>query len=258
MNSGNSFRQSAPLRATLCICWLAGFFLPAGLLWAANIQRVQVDDAYIELHTGAGRGFPIYHVVERHHWIDIIKRKSDWIKVLSDDGYTGWVFIDQMQLTLIAPGERAKIDAPDVQQFQQRKYDISIMAGDFAGAAALSVVLGTNFTENLSGEFGYTTASGNYTNSLLWYANMLTTPFPDWWISPFFSVGFGHMKNSPRQSFVFADETSDLFANAGLGVRLYLTRRVYLRWDVRDYVVFINDNNSGKFREWKLGFSFFF
>jgi hypothetical protein len=237
---------------------MAGFLLPAGLLWAADVQRVEVADAFLELHTGAGRGFPIYHVIERHHWIEIIKRKSDWVKVLSDEGYTGWVYIDQMELTLVAPGERAKLDSPDNAQFQQHTYDVAVLAGDFAGAAAMSVIFGANFNRGLSGEFGYTTASGNYTNSLLWFMNLSTSPFPDWYVSPFFSVGFGYMKNSPRQSFVFADETSDLFANVGIGARMYLTRRVYLRWDVRDYLVFIDDSNSGKFREWKLGFSFFF
>ena len=246
------------MRATALICWLAGVFLPAGMLWAADIQRVQVADAYIELHTGPGRCFPIYHVVERHHWIEIIKRKTDWVKVLSDEGYTGWVYIDHMRLTLLPPGERAKLDSPNEEQSQQRVFDVGVMAGDFEGATAQTLYFGTNFTKGLSGEIGYTTVSGNNSNGLLWFVNMLASPFPEWRLSPFFLVGVGKMKNAPRQSFIFADETKDRYASAGLGLRLYLTRRVYLRWDVRDYMVLINDDNSGKFREWKLGFSFFF
>ena len=35
-------------------------------------QRVKVVDPYIELHTGPGRGYPIFYVVKRHDWIDII------------------------------------------------------------------------------------------------------------------------------------------------------------------------------------------
>ena len=34
-------------------------------------QRVKIVDPYIELHTGPGRGYPIFHVVKRHDWIDI-------------------------------------------------------------------------------------------------------------------------------------------------------------------------------------------
>ena len=51
--------------------------------------RLQVAEPFVELHTGPGRGFPIYHVVERYEWIEIIKRKTDWFKIRTRDDKTG-------------------------------------------------------------------------------------------------------------------------------------------------------------------------
>ena len=61
-------------------------------------------DPYIELHTGPGRGFPIFHVVDRNDWVEIIKRKTDWFKVRTSNDKTGWVERSQMERTLTEAG----------------------------------------------------------------------------------------------------------------------------------------------------------
>ena len=63
-----------------------------GCLAVAKVQaddgyeRVWVADAYLELHTGPGRGYPVIQVIERGEWIDILKRKTDWFKVRASNG----------------------------------------------------------------------------------------------------------------------------------------------------------------------------
>lgn len=240
---------------------LLALFVSAGFISiaeAARIQRTQVADPFIELHSGPGVGFPIFHVVERHEWIEIIKRKTDFIKVRTVDGLVGWVFIDQLEQTLVAPGTRLKVDSPTWSHFQQRTWYIGVMAGDFEGATAISSQVGWNFTDTMSAELLYEFISGKFTTSRMYGINFLSTPFPDWSLSPFFIIGAGQLTNSPRRSFVFAKETTDGFASAGFGVRYYLTRRAYFRAEYKDVTVLIRDENNGNFTEWKLGFSFFF
>jgi len=47
----------------------------------ARARKVLVADPFIELHTGPGRGYPIFHVVERGREVEIIKRRTDWFRV---------------------------------------------------------------------------------------------------------------------------------------------------------------------------------
>ncbi|NOZ52065.1 MAG: hypothetical protein GXP08_02810 [Gammaproteobacteria bacterium] len=245
------------------------WFLFVFVLWFLGVQhvqaadgeaylRLQVADPYVELHTGPGRGFPVYHVIERHDWIELIKRRTDWFRVKAKDGKEGWAYIDQIEQTLATPGRQTKFANVKRQDFRQRDVEFGVLAGDFEGAALMTVYSGYNFTENLSVELAVSQASGTFTNSILIDLNVQSTPFPGWRVSPFFTLGVGHLRNSPRATFLLAKETSDVTANAGIGVRAYLTRRFVFRGDVKQYVSFISDEDNGEFLEWKLGFSFFF
>ena len=87
---------------------------------------------------------------------------------------------------------------------------------------------------------------------------MLSTPFPNWRLSPFFTIGGEYLKTEPQGSFVFAKGSDVDFTDVGLGLRYYLSRRLFFRADIKQNIVFIDDDNSGEFLEWKLGFSFFY
>ncbi|WP_455207178.1 hypothetical protein [Kaarinaea lacus] len=220
--------------------------------------RLQVVEPYIELHTGPGRGFPVFHVVERHDWIDIIKRRTDWFRVKTQDGKEGWAYIEQMELTLALPGKRTEFAQVKQEDFLQRKYEFGAMAGDFEGAALMTVYAGLNMSRNLSAELELSQASGTFSNSLMLSANILSNPFPHWRVSPFFSLGGGVLRNEPKGTFVKSEATDDAIASVGFGFRAYLTRRFVFRAEVKEVVAFIDEKNNGEFIEWKLGFSFFF
>ena len=42
---------------------------------------VQVTDPFIEMHTGPGRGYPVFYVAGEGEQIKILKRRTDWFKV---------------------------------------------------------------------------------------------------------------------------------------------------------------------------------
>ena len=58
--------------------------------------RLQVTDPYLEMHTGPGRGYPVFFVVERGQGVWITLRHTDWSKVVTEHGQEGWV--DRAQL----------------------------------------------------------------------------------------------------------------------------------------------------------------
>jgi hypothetical protein len=223
-----------------------------------DLVRLQVSEPFIELHTGPGRGFPVFHVVERHDWIDIIKRRTDWFRVRTEDGKEGWAYIEQMEQTLALPGKRTEFAQVKQEDFLQRNFEFGAMAGDFEGAAMMTIYAGVNMSRNLSAELELSQASGTFSNSFLLSANILSSPFPHWRVSPFFSLGGGVLRNEPKGTFVQSEPTDDATASFGLGFRAYLTRRFVFRAEAKEVVTFIDEKNNGEFFEWKAGFSFFF
>ncbi|KPJ93315.1 MAG: hypothetical protein AMJ53_07490 [Gammaproteobacteria bacterium SG8_11] len=238
------------LAALLCL-------LPMQQGHAKQYPRVVIADPYIELHTGPGRGYPIFHVVERNEWVEVMKRRTDWFKVQDRDGNVGWVLIDQMEKTLSAPGIQTQFQKIAKQHFGERSFEGGLQFGDFEGSALMSIYAGYNFNSNFAVEIEGGQASGELSNTDLVRASVLSTPFPNWRLSPFFTIGGGYLKTEPKGG-VFAKGTDTDFLNVGLGLRYYLSRRLFLRADIKQNIVLIDDDNSGEFLEWKLGFSFFY
>ena len=55
----------------------------AGTALATDYPSVEVVDAYLDLRTGPGRGYPKVQIVERVYYIESIARKTDWFRVCS-------------------------------------------------------------------------------------------------------------------------------------------------------------------------------
>ena len=103
------------LLAALILVLLA--LSPAHADAAERYRTVDVDDPYLEMHTGPGRGYPKFYVVERGESIDIIKRRTDWFLVRSPNGKEGWVDRRQMERTLQPDGDPLDFSASDQVDF---------------------------------------------------------------------------------------------------------------------------------------------
>ena len=64
--------------------------------------EVTIQDPFIELHTGPGRGYPIFHVAGRGERVEVLRRRTDWFQVRVPRGEEGWVPLEQMARTLDA------------------------------------------------------------------------------------------------------------------------------------------------------------
>ena len=86
---------SGILCAALC---LPGIAAARGAIPVA----VEVADAYLELHTGPGRGYPVTRVIPRGDRVEVLKRRTDWYLLRDDRGHEGWAKRKAMALTLLA------------------------------------------------------------------------------------------------------------------------------------------------------------
>jgi hypothetical protein len=232
----------------------------AQISMAANEQKVElkVIDPYIELHTGPGRGYPIFYVAERGEQIEVLFRQTDWFKIRSKDNKIGWVSSNQLKMTLDPSGQRTQIKDPGVAEFRVRSWEYGALLGSFSGATVMSVYASYHFTENISTELSVSQVIGSASSSVLADLNIVQEPFPEWPVSPFFSMGTGIIKTSPKATLALAKDRTDEYAHVGIGARMHLTKRFLLRLEYRRYAIFSSRNENEDIDEWKAGFGFFF
>ncbi len=217
-----------------------------------------VTQPYAELRTGPGRGYPVFHVVERGEDFQPLRRRTDWVLVETRDGKRGWMHRATVEVGVGADGERVRFGRAGLEDWQQRRVEVGFALGDFDGDPLFSFRGGYRLGRHFLAEAQLLQAAGSFSSTTVWQANLQVLPFPDARISPFFSLGAGWLRNEPKSTLVDAEEVSEWAGNAALGVRGWLTRRFLVRGDLRHHVFTRDVNNNDDFTEMSLGFSVFF
>ncbi|MBI3562784.1 MAG: SH3 domain-containing protein [Gammaproteobacteria bacterium] len=219
---------------------------------------MQVYDPYIELHTGPGRGYPVFYVVSRDEWVEIIVRQTDWFKVRSETGIEGWVARNEMLQTLSPDGKRIELKEASQEDFVDRRWEMGMLGGDFQGAYVITTYGGYHLTENISTEVSLSQVLGNLSSSVMLGFHLVEEPFPEWTVSPFFSLGTGLIETKAKSTLAVVKDRRNNFSHYSIGARMYLTKRFLVRIDYGNYVIFTTKDNNEEIREWKAGFAFFF
>jgi len=220
--------------------------------------EVVVADPFIEMHTGAGRGYPVFYVVERGRHVKVLKRRTDWFLVRTERGMEGWVTREQLLATLDLDGKPVDLHEPSRTDYTTRRWEAGVFLGDFGGADEISAYAGYALSNNLSVEVTASHAIGNFSNSLIGEIGLAHVFAPEWRVSPLFTIGTGFINTKPKATLVQTQDRNDELAYVGVGLRGYLTRRFSARLEYRSNVVFTSRNDNEEIDEWKLGFTFFF
>ncbi len=226
-----------------------------------SYYRVTVADPFIEMHSGPSAGYPIFHIVERGTEVSIVRRKTNWFKIETIDGKTGWVSRDQMRQTLQPSGEPFKVLESDESSFAQRKWILGVTGGEFESSPVFTIFTGYSFTENLTAEVHFGQSVGSVSSSTFYKGNLVMQPLPDLTYSPYMTLGIGKVEVSSSSSLIAAEDDNNTFAQFGLGVQRFISRSFLFRFEVNEYVIFstssTSDNNE-QVNEWKFGFAVFF
>ncbi len=129
-DDGNSLRTSSGAR---------GAGVRAATAEARYQPEVVVSDPYIDLHTGPGRGYPIFYVAAQGDRITILKEQTEWYKMRTPRGKEGWVtrLADVEHARSRRPADRVS-DQYGLNEFGKRRWVFGFGAGDFGGARILS------------------------------------------------------------------------------------------------------------------------
>jgi hypothetical protein len=228
------------------------------VLDAAKYVQVEVADPYLELRSGPGRGYPVFHVVPRGERVDILKSRTDWYKVRDDRGREGWADRAQMLQTLLATGESPKLEDPKKRDYDEDPWEAGAQTGDFGGGNVNTAYVAYSLNDQLALEAGISQVLGNSSNALLGTVGFTHSFRPDWKLQPFVQIGTGYVKISPKATIVSPVDRSEQVAYIGAGLKYYLSRRFIFRGDYRSYVIFTERDQNEERQEWKVGFAFFF
>ena len=222
------------------------------------LRKVAVADPYLEMHTGPGRGYPIFHVVDRGDQIEIILQRTSWYLVRTDRDVEGWVDQGQMELTLNPDGSEVEFSMADLNDFTDAKWEAGVLAGDFGGANIVSLYGGYSLNPHVAVEVWGSQILGNFSNGWMGSVNVVHETWPDKRISPFFTLGAGVIHTEPKSTIIQGEDRTDQLGHVGAGFRIYATRRFLLRAEYKSYVVFTSRDDNEEVEEWKAGFAFFF
>ena len=223
--------------------------------------RVTVADPFVEMHSGPSAGYPIFHVVDRGVEVSIIRRKTNWFKIETSDGKTGWVSRDQMRQTLQPSGQPFEVVELDESDFAQRKWVLGVTGGEIESAPVFTIFGGYSFTENLTAEVHFGQSVGSVSSSRFLKGNVVMQPLPDFKYSPYLTLGLGKIEVSPNSTLLAANDDVNTFAQVGIGIQRFVSRNFLFRFEVNEYVIFSTSstsNNNEVVNEWKFGFAVFY
>ena len=254
-------RASRALLAVLCIIGPIAAAADGPASTARDDERLLqlfVAAPYLDLRTGPGRGYPVTQVVARVESLDVLFRRTDYLKVRTSRGIEGWAAARDLQNALLADGSKFTLDLGDRAGFQSHGWELGAFAGDFDGANLVSFYGARSVNDNLKLELSASQYLGEQRSGWMVEAGVSHVFAPEWRLSPFVTLGGGLFrvdKDAQRPNLV---DRTDQSAYAGLGLRFYLTRRFFLRGEFKERIVFTSRNDNEELKEWKVGLAFFF
>ena len=232
----------------------------APLSWAEREGvLIYVNDPYLELRTGPGRGYPIIQVVEKGMPVRLVKRRTDWYKVIAEkEGQSGWVQREQLSNTLTDSGEPADFSLSGWQEYLDKTVEMGIAGGQFGNADAVSVYLAWHWTPNISVEANFMQSFSSRGNNRLATVNIVHQAFPEWRLSPYFKLGSGIVYIDPSATLVQVEDRDESVVTVGTGLRSYIGRRFLVRLEYNNHTLLTQRAENREVDEWKLGFAAFF
>jgi Bacterial SH3 domain len=241
----------------LSAMWVLAALLAAGPAHAKYQPEVVVSDPYIEMHTGPGRGYPIFYVAAQGDRITILKEHTEWYKVRTPRGKEGWVHVSQMSSTLDLDGEPIEFPQYGLDDFAHRRWEFGVGGGDFDGARVLNATMSFALTPNIRTELVASQLLGDYSDGYMGTAAIVMSPFPEWRVSPFFGIGTGMVHIEPQTTIVQAEDRTDEIAHVGAGFDFYISKRFIFCVEYKHHTVLTSRDDNEEIDEWTAGFSVF-
>lgn len=248
---------------SLCLALGAMWSNPA--LAADNEQsflQLEVIDPYVEVHSGPGRGYPVFYVIEQGEVVDVLSRRPGWYEVRAANGRIGWTSAAQISRTLQTTGEPADLPSVSYGDYVKSQWQVGFTSGRFSrgeltDSDTFSFTLGYRPMSWMGVEAETGKLFGSDIKGEFYNFNLLVEPFSQWRVSPVLLVGRGVMEVDSQPKLVPLEIEDSYFNNYAVGLNYYVGRNFVFRGEYRWYSV-STDNNNESVAAWKIGFNTFF
>lgn len=242
------------------VMWCALPLLLMCRLATAAPLPVVVAEPFVELRTGPAVEYPVFYVAEKGETIQVLKSRTGWYKVLTRKGQEGWISASALNQTLHTDGEIVNVGSGTFEDYQQRDWEMGIAIGLLEDVTAMSVSASWVATENFVVQGSYTQALGDFAENKYWAIRLQHYTFPEWQLSPYFSIGTGQLRTVPRSNLVESGDesrTSDIMEVGG-GLRYYLSGNMVMRLEYKSLLALTQRDEQEELEEWTLGITVFF
>ncbi len=222
------------------------------------LARVRVVGPYLDMRSGPGRGYPIFYVAEREEWVVIELRHTDWFKVRTARGAVGWVSREQMKQTVTEDGTPFELADPSLVDYLNRRFDFGAGYGASKKTSFTRIWAGWRMSDTLSLDLNIGEVQAKTSTTGIWTASLLSEPWSDKRISPFFGVGVGRFHYEPNKSLVNREVIDGNMGALTLGVRYHLSGRAAIRVDYSRYSVLVSDTDYRNYQAGTVGLSIHF
>ena len=212
--------------------------------------KVDVKDAYIDMRTGPGHGYPIHHALTRSEPFEIRLRRTDWVKIRTLDRHrkTGWVHESVLEAQLSTAEE-------ETQDLGFKRFQWMIGGGDFEGASAITTSAAFKLTPNLSLVAEGTHILGDVSDGWMLTGAVRQQPFSFYRVAPYLQVGAGVVRTQPFSTIVQAEDREDQTIHVGVGADIKIASRLNFFFDYRQHKVLTSRAELDEVNEWRVGFN---
>jgi opacity protein-like surface antigen len=246
---------SLPLALLLLTLWS----LYSAKVVAGEVELI-VTSPFIDVHSGPGSEFPVFHVLSQSERFVLQKERASWYKVQTKRGLQGWVKAEALADTKLPDGSLLSISSGTFSDYLDRSWEVSAMAGSLDKVTALSIGAAWVWTKNLALEATYSQALGNFADNTIWSIRMRQTFFANFKLSPYLAIGTGEIRTKPRANLVQSgDEVrKSNHYEVAIGAEYYLAKRVVVRAEYRSLLALTDRDEQERLDQWMLGLTVFF
>ncbi|WP_445428646.1 SH3 domain-containing protein [Alishewanella sp. HL-SH05] len=214
-------------------------------------QQVVVQQDFVELHTGPGRGYPIVQVVLKGDALTLLKQRGGWIRVQYRQ-QTLWLASAALAHLYLPEGEQSLASLWQVDQ-PPSAWQLGLAAGDFAGTSYYQLSASYDFSDVIFIELSAGQGSGQQASSQQFLVQLGVSPWPHWRWSPYFALGGGVLLTQPRTILVQTPERNSPMANMELGLDYALTRRLQANLRYRRGLISTERDINEETNTWLIG-----